>query len=505
MNEKEFELLKKIKASNIDEDTKIDLFNNLTNERSTEYYKLEVQKRKDEGYIIARENRYDTDAKIWNYKTNQKFSFKDAKKLLPSTFLIKWRNINDNELYMKSMRPDMPQGEFTDEKNTKCWNTYTGWNIKPCKKEWKHIEDYLFRLICNKNEENYKYLLKWLSKIISHPETKSGIALALTGTQGSGKNTLYYLLKMIMGEEYCYTSSNPMDIKKEFNGWIQNKILCFFDEADLDIPEYNKIKPWITEPEISIRLMRENAEKERNYTNFMLATNKHKFLPVEKRERRWFVLEMSNEEAGKLKEYWKPFYDNFIKDEIEGFMNYLIELDIERLEEPPMTEAKLEQQEMAQSQVIEWWYDFINTDIFKDSIKTRDNNCILKCSIAHYHYSNIIGNEKLHIRSFISEIKRNALVNTISISHALYFILDKNNINNVIYDEDVRINEDKYSGRNNDSNFNSVIENSSPIPLSSSTNDLETEINKMINNESEKMISNSEMAEFFPEHKDIWL
>jgi hypothetical protein len=419
---KENELLKKIAETEIPVELKQELLKNLTENQNTDSYEEQKEKYKNEGYIIAVKNRYDKESSVYNYKNDQWFSFTTIRKKLPEKFVEKWRKENDNELYMLSMRPDMPIGEFVNESGIKCWNTFTGWNTEPQKKDFPNIKDYLYRIICNSDDANYQYLLKWLSKIISNPKSKSEVALALMGIQGTGKNTMYYILNKIMGSKYCYTTSEKEDITGKFNGWLNDNILIFFDEAGLQKPEYNKIKQWISQDEVSIQYKCKDSSIEKNFSNFMLATNDIKFLPLENTERRWFVLEVNNEGYGK-KEYWKSLYENHIPNEIEGFMNYLMELNVERLEEPPLTEAKKDQQEMNISPVVEWWYEYIKREDFNTFIEKSGSDNVLKCSIALNHFTSSTIYDRIHIRRFINEIRINANVKLKTIHNAQYFIV----------------------------------------------------------------------------------
>jgi hypothetical protein len=392
----------------------------------TDNYENWLKKTKDDGYIIAVKNRYDKESSIYNFKKNQWFSFNTIKKILPEKFVEKWRKENDNELFMLSMRPDMSIGEFENEDGIKCRNTFMGWNIKPEKRDFPHIRDYLYRIICNSDNTNYDYLLKWLSKVISNPQSKSGVSVALMGLQGTGKSTIYHIIKKIMGNKYCYTTSEKEDITGKFNGWLNDSLLVFFDEAGLQKTEYNKIKQWISQDYVSIQYKCKDSSTEKNFSNFLLATNDIKFLPLEKTERRWFVLEVSNEGCGK-KEYWKALYEKHIEDEIHGFMDHLIELNVERLEEPPLTDAKKDQQEMNISPVVEWWYEYIKRDDFNNFIEKSSFENVLKCSTAHNHFTSSTIYDNIHIRRFINEIRINANVKTKVIHNANYFVIENTN------------------------------------------------------------------------------
>jgi hypothetical protein len=508
MTKEKTELIEKLSKTDIPVELKQDLLKTITLDDTNDSYASRVNELKERGWIIAKKNK-NAKARLFNYKTGESLDWIDARKMFNTNFLIKMRNTPDNELYTEYMRPDKEVGGFIDENGIKCWNTFTGWNIKPVKKEWKHIEDYLFRVLCRKDETNYNYLLKWLSKIISHPESKTGVSLALTGEQGSGKTTLYKILRNIMGTKYCYTTNKPQDIKKEFNGYLYNCLLCLYDEASFDKADYHKVKQWITEDTISIEFKGQDQDDTRNFTTFMLATNERKFLPIENNDRRWFILESSNEEAKaeRVMEYWTPFWKTHLKNEIEGFVDYLYSLDIETLERPPITEAKRQQQELAQSEIISWWYDYINTNECKERTEKKEKGFVLKCRTAleRYNEETIF---KTNDKTFINEIKSIG-VNTIKIQNANYFIMDSINKNNNTESicEGVSECEGKiYSFENDDKKY--TMENTLTYPNTltvDNDNSFESQIEDMLDDTGIMpfCISYEETADSFTEYRGI--
>jgi len=517
MIKKKTEILKKLYKTEIPAELRQELLKAITDDDNNSSYTNKVNELKESGWIIAKKDK-NAKARLFNYKTGETLDWIDAKKMINKNLLKKMRNTQDNELFTEYMRPDKNIGEFIDENGIKCWNTFTGWVIKPIKKDWEHIKDYLFRVLCRKNEINYEYLLKWMSKIISHPETKTGISLAITGEQGSGKTSLYKILREIMGNKYCYTTNKPQDIKKEFNGYLYNCLLCLFDESSFDKNDYHKVKQWTTEDIISIELKGQDQNVVRNFTTFMLATNERKFLPIENNDRRWFVLESSNEEANAESErdYWIPFWKTHLKNEIEGFVDFLMSLDVEKLERPPITEAKREQQELAQSEIISWWYYFITTDDCKESMIKKDTGYVLKCKtmLEIYNEENIL---KENDKTFINEIKSIG-VKTIKIKNANYFLIDNININNDL----LKYNGEGVSegeGKNNSFDENkksNTTENTLTYPntltidkiIYDNNESLETQIIEMLDNDDNtttKGISYEEMADFFPKQREIWL
>jgi hypothetical protein len=409
------------------------------------------------GYIIAVRNRVDTEPKIYNWKLKQWFNFTGVKKFLPKSFVERWKIEADSNYFILSVRPDMPINSiFVNEDGGRCWNMYSGWQITREKKDFPHIKDFLYRIICNNNDNNYEYLLKWLSKIISHPEKKSTIALGLQGLAGVGKNTLFEILQMIIGISYCYSTSEKEDVIAKFNGWLKDSLLVFFDEGNLGKPEYNKLKKWISEDYIPIQYKGVDSFPEKNFTNFILATNELKFLPLDSTDRRWFVLEVNPVERGK-KEYWESLRKNFIPNEISGFVNYLYELNVESLEgeEPPMTDAKAYQQNNALPLSVQWWNDFIESDNFKELLTQKENCNVIPCVNARKLYESDTLN-KITDKTFIKEITFNTNIKTIKPRTNTFFVISQ-----ISYKKSVAIDaidaENELVGKFKNENENDVL------------------------------------------------
>ena len=51
--------------------------------------------------------------------------------------------------------------------------------------------DHVLEVICDNNQEIYKYVLVWIASILQKPNFKTGIAIVILGNQGVGKNTFF--------------------------------------------------------------------------------------------------------------------------------------------------------------------------------------------------------------------------------------------------------------------------------------------------------------------------
>jgi len=162
------------------------------------------------------------------------------------------------------------------------------------------------------DKDSYDYFLNWLAAIIQH-RTKTGTAWILHGTQGTGKGLLFHnILTPLVGRDYA-SSTGLYAFEKEFNGFMEQSVFLLIDEAEISSLRNQeevmaKLKSSITENEIPIRKMRTDYYNARNYTNIIIASNKHDAAQIDDNDRRFNVarrqeksLKITDRELDKIK------------------------------------------------------------------------------------------------------------------------------------------------------------------------------------------------------------
>ena len=418
------ELLDNVAKLDGEMETKDKLLKSLSAELNLE---KSIKAIEDAGYLIAKKNKNDDKRRIYNHITKSYQNQKNLFNLGFSASIVKhWLSNRKTGVYVICVRPDKPYGKFIDEYGETCWNTFDFWQKKIKKGDWTTIRDYLFRIICDSNEDDFDYLLKWCSKVIAHPETKSAVAVALGGTQGSGKDTFYYIFRYIIGTLFCQRAKSK-ELKEKFNSFLDDNILVYMNESALDDELYETTKEWITDDETKIHYKGVDATTKKNFSNFILATNKPSMINLTADDRRWFILETSSVEVGT--EYWENFWQNNeltekIKEEILCFADYLFELDVKSLKKPPLNEAKQDQIKMAESKIIKWFHNFVKDPeckkiYFNDSAGEK----VIKASLTHQKFLEDPNGENVNIKYFIKELERNGRIKTKIFSGTKHFII----------------------------------------------------------------------------------
>ena len=132
----------------------------------------------------------------------------------------------------------------------------------------------------NVEDETFEHWLNWLACVVQY-RTKTQTAWVLHGTEGTGKGLIVNkVLAPILGRNYVQ-SKRVAELTDQFNGWLEEAIVAFIDEMEIDaLVGANVIsatlRTCITDSPVTIRHMRQQAIQMDNYTNFIFSSNKNK-------------------------------------------------------------------------------------------------------------------------------------------------------------------------------------------------------------------------------------
>lgn len=132
----------------------------------------------------------------------------------------------------------------------------------------------------NVEDETFEHWLNWLACVVQY-RTKTQTAWVLHGTEGTGKGLIVNkILAPILGRNHVQ-SKRVAELTDQFNGWLEEAIVAFIDEMEIDaLVGANVIsatlRTCITDSPVTIRHMRQTAVQMDNYTNFIFSSNKNK-------------------------------------------------------------------------------------------------------------------------------------------------------------------------------------------------------------------------------------
>lgn len=214
-------------------------------------------------------------------------------------------------------------------------------------------------------EREQRLVIDYLAHNVQFQGKKIFWAMILQGVQGDGKSFLAEMMKHVLGHSNC-KSINVDVLDEKYTGWSEGSCMVFIEELKLDnYKKYevlNKLKPYITNPMISVRRMRTDTYETLNTVNYFALTNFKDAIPIASDDRRYCVLFsqwQSREDLLAWKEkhpdYYKDLYDMMrenIPEIYTWLMNHKISQSFLDASEAPQTEAKTSMINLAKSEPV---------------------------------------------------------------------------------------------------------------------------------------------------------
>ena len=207
------------------------------------------------------------------------------------------------------------------------FNTFQGFGCKPIKGDVTLILQLVRDGLCSGDEMAFTYFIQWLAHIFQKPSQKPTVAVLMKSAEGTGKGTLFKLLKKMLGTN-AYQVNGSYQLTGRFNGVIAKRLLIFGDEVDMtDKGVYDRAKGIISEDTISLELKGIDPEPIPNLARFIFAGNHDQIIRAGSRERRFLVLEPSTQMI-ENQQYWDKVNHQIDNGGDTAFMDYLLSLDI---------------------------------------------------------------------------------------------------------------------------------------------------------------------------------
>jgi hypothetical protein len=215
---------------------------------------------------------------------------------------------------------DVPADQF---------NLWRGFAVKPLVGS-KH-ENYLALLqtvVCDNNYEAYRYLIRWMARAVQLPDKPGEVAVVLRGKKGTGKSFTVQAFGRLFGQHFIQVNS-PKMVVGDFNAHYRDCVVLFADEAFHagDKLHEGALKGLITEPTRVIEAKGVNAEVAPNFIHVMMASNDEWVVPASADERRFFVMNVSDERLQDTA-YFASLRRELEDGGFENLLHYLQNLDL---------------------------------------------------------------------------------------------------------------------------------------------------------------------------------
>ena len=245
-------------------------------------------------------------------------------------------------------------------KNT--YNTFVNFPIKPLYGDYSLILSHVTDVLCGGDATTSSYVLDYLAHIFQKPNIKPTVAILLKSVEGTGKGTLFKLLKKMLGVN-AIQQNGHYQITGRFNSVIAEKLLVFGDEVDFTSRAiFDRLKGIISESEISLEYKGLEPISIRNYARFIFAANHDWTITAGERERRFLILEPSDCKVGD-RTYWMDLHKTIEDNGANFFLDYLLKRDITNFDpyNAPVTKALIEEKLRAMSDVQQFLFANLST------------------------------------------------------------------------------------------------------------------------------------------------
>lgn len=181
-------------------------------------------------------------------------------------------------------------------------NRYIPTLIEPLRPLCHEIEAWEWLIGRIQSEHFRRWLLQFYAYCLKHPGQKIQSApLLFSKTPGTGKSTLMKLVpKLLFGRRWVRTVSNE-EINSRFTGFLADNWFVVLDELKTNggkmdrVALANKMKPWITEPDLPIERKGENAYSITNRLQITATSNYDDAVQIDDDDRRWGICGMDGD------------------------------------------------------------------------------------------------------------------------------------------------------------------------------------------------------------------
>ena len=245
-------------------------------------------------------------------------------------------------------------------------NYWRGYTLKPMFGDWKALGAFILDIICDGDEQVFVYLICYLAHMLQKPEDKSGVMIVMLGGQGTGKGTFFSMLRKIWAQTALQI--NDVDqVLGTFNAALERNYVILMDEALFsgDKKSLEKLKSLITEPQCRIEQKYQPSRTIDSYHRFFAASNNEHFAKVDKDDRRFLFLRVSDKYQGDLK-YFEGLHKEIASGtQLAAMVHDLLGLDLTtfNVRERPKTQEHLSQKLQSLEGFDRYWHELLQSGI----------------------------------------------------------------------------------------------------------------------------------------------
>lgn len=242
-------------------------------------------------------------------------------------------------------------------------NLWRGWAFQSREGDWSKLRDHIWIVVASRRKEVFDYVMNWLAWCVQHPDERAEVVLVMQGKRGTGKGTVGNAMCKVFGQHALQISSAEHLVGR-FNGHLRDTVLLFADEAYWpgNKGAEGTIKRLVTEPTIFIEAKGRDGVEVPNLLHIMMASNEDWVVPAGERERRYFVLKVSDD---KLQDqgWFKAINDQLDNGGYKAMLHDLLHHDLGDFHprQLPKCNDLTGQQALSLGPLDSWWVELLET------------------------------------------------------------------------------------------------------------------------------------------------
>ena len=221
------------------------------------------------------------------------------------------------------------------------------------------IHEHAYDIICRKDEGLYRYFMSWMAQIVQQPWELLGTAIVLRGKMGTGKGVMCTQFGSLFRPHFTH-ATKPEHLVGRFNAHLNQAVVVFADDVYLPGEDNGALKTLITEKTMLLEYKGKDIVEVDNYIRLMIATNHDWAVPAGLEERRFCVLDVSDERRLDTS-YFEAMDHKMKSGGREAFLHDLLNYDIRGMDlrKLPQTEGLIENKLLTMSTVQQFWYQIL--------------------------------------------------------------------------------------------------------------------------------------------------
>lgn len=242
-------------------------------------------------------------------------------------------------------------------------NLWTGFAVTPKPGSWRLMRRHLLGNVCSGNRQHYRYLIRWIARMVQCPWEPGYSAVVLRGEEGTGKSIVKRNLMRFFGR-HALSVSQPSHLVGNFNAHLRDVVFLAAEEAFFagDKKHASVLKMIVTEDHLPIEAKGVNVEDHPNRIHLMMLSNEDWIVPTSVNDRRFFILDVSSKHR-EDHAYFKAIQEEMDNGGLEAMLHDLLAMDLSRfnVRAVPKTDALRNQQRETLQGVAGWWHDVLET------------------------------------------------------------------------------------------------------------------------------------------------